>query len=87
MTRHGLAPTRSSAHPRLEADPLAPTLPSVVISFNSSGIYLGQALGAALGGILVDHGITARALCLTGVAVALAAAAVHAVISRPAPGS
>ncbi|MFE9417426.1 MFS transporter [Streptomyces griseofuscus] len=66
---------------------LAPTLPSVVISFNSSGIYLGQALGAALGGILVDHGITARALCLTGVAVALAAAAVHGLIARPAPES
>ncbi|NDK26766.1 MFS transporter [Streptomyces sp. TR1341] len=66
---------------------LAPTLPSVVISFNSSGIYLGQALGAALGGILVDHGVTARALCLTGVAIALAAAAVHALIPRPAPES
>ncbi|SCF60232.1 Predicted arabinose efflux permease, MFS family [Streptomyces sp. DconLS] len=66
---------------------LAPTLPSVVISFNSSGIYLGQALGAALGGILVDHGSTARALCLTGVAVALAAAAVHGLIARPAPES
>ncbi|WDO04443.1 MFS transporter [Streptomyces murinus] len=66
---------------------LAPTLPSVVISFNSSGIYLGQALGAALGGILVDHGFTARALCLTGVAIALAAAAVHALIPRPAPES
>ncbi|MFJ4801611.1 MFS transporter [Streptomyces murinus] len=66
---------------------LAPTLPSVVISFNSSGVYLGQALGAALGGILVDHGITARALCLTGVAIALAAAAVHALIPRPATES
>ena len=27
VTRHDLAPTRSSAHPRLEANPLAPTLP------------------------------------------------------------
>ncbi|MER6330708.1 MFS transporter [Streptomyces sp. NPDC001034] len=66
---------------------LAPTLPSVVISFNSSGIYLGQALGAALGGILVDHGVTARVLCLTGVGIALVAGAVHALIPRPAPES
>ncbi|MFH7340205.1 MFS transporter [Streptomyces sp. MB22_4] len=66
---------------------LAPTLPSVVISFNSSGIYLGQALGAALGGILVDHGVTARVLCLTGVGIALLAGAVHALIPRPAPES
>ncbi|GLX52610.1 MFS transporter [Streptomyces hygroscopicus subsp. hygroscopicus] len=66
---------------------LAPTLPSVVISFNSSGIYLGQALGAALGGILVDHGVTARVLCLTGVGIALLAGVVHALIPRPAPES
>ncbi|MGW3265877.1 MFS transporter [Streptomyces sp. NPDC001056] len=66
---------------------LAPTLPSVVISFNSSGIYLGQALGAALGGILVDRGVTARVLCLTGVGIALVAGAVHALIPRPAPES
>ncbi|MGV9991212.1 MFS transporter [Streptomyces sp. NPDC003374] len=66
---------------------LVPTLPSVVISFNSSGIYLGQALGAALGGILVDHDLTARLLCLTGVGIALVAAVVHALIPRPAAES
>lgn len=66
---------------------LVPTLPSVVISFNSSGIYLGQALGAALGGILLDHDVTARALCLTGVGIALVAAVVHALIPRQVPES
>lgn len=66
---------------------LVPTLPSVVISFNSSGIYLGQALGAALGGILVDHDVTARALCLTGVGIAVVAGVVHALIPRPASES
>lgn len=61
---------------------LVPTLPSVVISFNSSGIYLGQALGAGLGGLLVDHDVTARALCLTGAGIAIAAGIVHALIPR-----
>jgi predicted MFS family arabinose efflux permease len=66
---------------------LVPTLPGVVISFNSSGICLGQALGAALGGILLGRDTTARALCLTGVGIALAAAVVHALIPRPVPES
>lgn len=66
---------------------LVPTLPGVVISFNSSGIYLGQALGAALGGVLTDHDVTARALCLTGFCIALLAAVVHVLIARPAAKS
>lgn len=66
---------------------LVPTQPGVVISFNSSGIYLGQALGAALGGLLTDHGVTARALCLTALGIALLAAAVHVRIARPAAES
>ena len=37
---------------------LAPALPGVVISLNSSGIYLGQALGAGAGGLLLDHQLT-----------------------------
>lgn len=32
---------------------LAPALPGVVISLNSSGIYFGQALGAPAGGLLL----------------------------------
>ncbi|MES9521945.1 MFS transporter [Streptomyces capoamus] len=66
---------------------LVPTLPGVVISFNSSGIYLGQALGAALGGVLLDHDVTARVLCLAGVGIAVVAGIVHALIPRPAPES
>lgn len=61
---------------------LVPALPAVVISFNSSGSGLGQALGAALGGLLLTHDVSARALCWTGVAIAVAASAIHAVASR-----
>jgi len=61
---------------------LVPALPTVVISFNSSGLYLGQALGAALGGVLLDHGVTARTLCLVGAGIALASAPVHALADR-----
>lgn len=64
---------------------LVPTLPSVVISLNSSGIYLGQALGAGLGGLLLDAGVGPRALCLTGAGIALTAGALHLAIARPAP--
>jgi MFS transporter, DHA1 family, inner membrane transport protein len=56
---------------------LAPGLPSVVISFNSSGIYLGQALGAGVGGLLLAGGVGVRGLCLIGAGVALAAGAVN----------
>ena len=41
---------------------LVPRLPTVVISYNSSGIYLGQALGSALGGLLLAHGTSASTL-------------------------
>ncbi|MFI9271084.1 MFS transporter [Kitasatospora sp. NPDC052896] len=62
---------------------LVPELPPVVISFNSSGIYLGQALGAGVGGILIGHAVGARPLCLIGVAVAVVALLVHLLIGRP----
>lgn len=64
---------------------LTPALPSVVISFNSSGIFLGQALGAGLGGILVNHDLGARPLCFISAGVALAAALIHLLIGRPHP--
>ena len=54
---------------------LTPTLPSVVISFNSSGMYLGQALGAGLGGILLAHHLGARPFCLIGAGIALCSSA------------
>jgi predicted MFS family arabinose efflux permease len=66
---------------------LMPALPSVVISFNASGIYLGQAIGAALGGFLLDAGTSVRALCLTGAGIAVAAGILHALIKRPAADS
>ncbi|WP_084316608.1 MFS transporter [Actinospica robiniae] len=56
---------------------LAPDLPGVVISFNSAGIYLGQALGAGIGGLLLDGGIGARGLCCACVGVAVAAGALQ----------
>lgn len=61
---------------------LVPELPSVVISLNSSGIYAGQALGAALGGILLGSGLGAAGLCLTGAAVAVAALGLHLALMR-----
>jgi predicted MFS family arabinose efflux permease len=61
---------------------LVPAHPSVVISFNSSGIYLGQALGAALGGILLSAAVSARTLCWTGAALAVAALGLHLSLGR-----
>lgn len=52
---------------------LVPDLPSAVISFNSAGIYLGQALGAGIGGLLLDNGIGARGLCIACAGIAVAA--------------
>ena len=49
---------------------LAPELPTVGISFNSSGTYLGQALGAAVGGILLAAHSSARTLCIVGAVAA-----------------
>lgn len=57
---------------------LVPALPAVVISFNSSGPYLGQAIGAALGGVLLTHDVTVRALC---------AVPVHALAVRSEQGA
>ena len=64
---------------------LAPAMPSVVISYNSSGIYLGQAAGAALGGLLLTHQASAAALCLTGAALAGAALVLNLAIAKTAP--
>jgi predicted MFS family arabinose efflux permease len=61
---------------------LAPTLPGVVISFNSSAIYLGQALGAIAGGILLAHQGTALTLCVVGAAIAVVALGLHAVATQ-----
>jgi MFS transporter, DHA1 family, inner membrane transport protein len=65
---------------------LVPNLPGVVISFNASGIYLGQALGAGLGGLLINQGVAVRSLCLIGAALAVVAGLLHLSLrENPAP--
>ena len=59
-----------------------PRLPSVVISFNSSGIYFGQALGAGLGGILVGVGMSGGDLCMSGAGLGFLALVVHLLIGK-----
>jgi predicted MFS family arabinose efflux permease len=61
---------------------LVPRLPSVVISYNSSGIYLGQALGAALGGLLLMHAASATTVCLAGTVLGLGALGGHLLLRR-----
>jgi predicted MFS family arabinose efflux permease len=60
---------------------LAPALPSVVISFNSSGTYLGQALGAIFGGLLLAH-TTVTGLCVTASAGVGVTLLLHLITSR-----
>jgi predicted MFS family arabinose efflux permease len=62
---------------------LAPALPSVVISLNSTGIYLGQAIGAGAGGLLLGAGMPPRLLPLAGATIALVSLGVHALTRRP----
>ncbi|MCF1596961.1 MFS transporter [Streptomyces muensis] len=83
MTLYGAAAWSFATPNNHRLTALTPTLPGVVISFNSSGIYLGQAFGAGLGGILLSHGLGARTLCFFSAGVALTAAVVHLFIGRP----
>lgn len=62
---------------------LAPQLPTVVISYNSSGIYLGQAAGSALGGLLLAQDATATNLCLVGACLGLGALATDLLVVSP----
>jgi MFS transporter, DHA1 family, inner membrane transport protein len=62
---------------------LVPEQPTVVISYNSAGTYLGQALGAAVGGILLGHAVGARELCVVGAVGSVLALLVHLAIGRP----
>lgn len=61
---------------------LAPTLPGVVISLNSSGIYLGQALGAAAGGLLLGRQLIPDRLPLVGAALGVVALTAHLLTIR-----
>lgn len=64
-----------------------PHLPSVVISFDASGIYIGQAIGAVLGGFLLAGVIEPAELCYVGAGTAVLAGLVHLAVTRthPAP--
>ncbi|MEV4347707.1 hypothetical protein AB0J83_24900 [Actinoplanes sp. NPDC049596] len=61
---------------------LAPDNPSVVISLNSSGAYLGQALGAILGGLALTSGAGAREICLIAAAIVAVAVLVELTNAR-----
>ena len=53
-----------------------------MISLNSSGIYLGQALGAGAGGLLLDHQLTPDLLPLVGAALGAVALTAHLLTLR-----
>jgi predicted MFS family arabinose efflux permease len=61
---------------------LRPALASVVISFNSTGTYVGQALGAGIGGILIGSALGAQPTILISVGGLLVAAALALVARR-----
>lgn len=85
MTLNGAAAWAVSTPNNHRLTALVPELPSVVISSNSSGIYLGQALGAALGGILLSNGFSTADLCLAGTAFAVVALGLNLFIVRTTP--
>ncbi len=76
----------SSQQARLVA--LAPELASASVALNSSGIYMGQAVGAAIGGwVIAHHGYDSLhwwSLCIMLVAIAVSLRAAKAAGSSPA---
>jgi predicted MFS family arabinose efflux permease len=60
---------------------LRPALASVVISFNSTGTYVGQALGAGIGGILIGSTLGAQTIIFASVG-GLLVATVLALLAR-----
>jgi predicted MFS family arabinose efflux permease len=62
---------------------LAPANPGVVISLNSSGSYLGQALGAAIGGVVIAGGASARTVCVGGALIVVVALLLERTAARP----
>lgn len=56
---------------------LAPRLPTVVTSYDSSDIYLGQALGVAIGGLLLAHTATFNTLRPVGTGLGVGALATN----------
>lgn len=82
MTLNGLAGWAVATPNNHRLTEYAPLQPAVVISFNSSGIYLGQAVGAALGGVLLGRAVSPTNLCWVGAGVAVLAGVVHLAIGR-----
>jgi predicted MFS family arabinose efflux permease len=78
----GWAITTPNNH-RLTA--IVPAQPAVVISFNASGTYLGQAIGALGGGALLGAHVPPVDLCSAGALIALLALALQLVSMREAP--
>jgi predicted MFS family arabinose efflux permease len=60
---------------------LAPPLASATVALNTTGVYLGQSLGAQTGGWLIAAGPT-PAMALTGAGFALAAVGISAMAER-----
>jgi predicted MFS family arabinose efflux permease len=64
---------------------LRPDAGTVAVALNSSAMYLGISLGAALGSVFLAAGWTPIQLAYAFVVLALAAAAVNAVLTPPDP--
>jgi MFS transporter, DHA1 family, inner membrane transport protein len=77
----GFASTNSMQQARLVAS--APLYAGASVALNSSSLYVGQAIGSAIGGVLFERGLD-HALGYGGVAFMLAALLVL-VTTRPAP--
>lgn len=60
----------------------APDNATVAVSLNSSAIYLGQALGAAMGGLALQAGLESRHLPFLAAALAVAALIVHVIATH-----
>lgn len=58
----------------------APEHGAVVVALNSSGLYLGSAIGAAIGGLIVDH-IGAQAACIAFGSIAATFALVNRLVT------
>jgi MFS transporter, DHA1 family, inner membrane transport protein len=64
---------------------LAPSTPAVILSFNSSALYVGIALGAGIGGLLFEHA-PVSALGIVGCVFELAALTMVVALGRRAAG-
>jgi predicted MFS family arabinose efflux permease len=63
---------------------LAPSVASVSVALNTSAIYLGQGIGSAVGGVMINHGLMAH-LHWAGLAGLLIAMSLSAWAERAAP--